>query len=135
MLLFKEVLTIKNNIYHCRLNLYHVRCGHCKKIAPEYEKAAQDLKEYEPDEPIPLAKVDAIANNELAQEYGVTGYPTFKVFRRGSAYEYKGGRDKHGKWHFFWLESKSIFGVGQFKRIFMDTGFKIHAYYSQFITC
>jgi len=52
-------------------------CGHCKKLAPEYEEAATALKEKN----IPLAKVDCTAEADLCKDYGVEGYPTLKVFR------------------------------------------------------
>jgi len=47
------------------------RCGHCKALAPHYEKAATALKEKN----IPLAKVDCVEQSELCQEHGVQGYP------------------------------------------------------------
>lgn len=53
------------------------RCGHCKRLEPEYAKASNPLKA----EGITLAKVDATEepNKALAEEFGVKGFPTIKV--------------------------------------------------------
>ena len=69
------------------------RCGHCKQLAPEYMKAAAELKP----EGILLAKVDATVETDLAQQYNVTGFPTLSVFRKGVKYEYSGGRESQGE--------------------------------------
>ena len=45
--------------------------------------------------PQKLAKVDATEAAELAQKYDVTGYPTIKMFRKGSVFDYNGGRERH----------------------------------------
>ena len=76
--------------------LFLPRCGHCKQLAPAYEKAAKQLKNRDPEPPIPLGKVDATVETELAKQFDVTGYPTLKMFRKGRVFEYNGPRDQHG---------------------------------------
>ena len=53
--------------------------GHCKTLAPEYVKAAAELVKLDP--PQYVAKVDATANEDLAQRFEVQGFPTLHFFR------------------------------------------------------
>lgn len=71
-------------------------CGHCKKLKPEYAKAAELIKYNDP--PVILAKVDCTeAGKETCNKFGVTGYPTLKIFRNGEfSQEYNGPREAGG---------------------------------------
>lgn len=56
-------------------------CGHCKRMKPEYEKAAVIMKEKK----IPgiLAAIDATKEKEIGNKFDVKGYPTVKYFSDG----------------------------------------------------
>ncbi len=73
-------------------------CGHCKKLAPEYETAATALAKNDP--PVTLAKVDCTdesGGKDTCGKYGVSGYPTLKIFRNGAvSADYSGPRDSAG---------------------------------------
>ncbi|XP_041371149.1 protein disulfide-isomerase A3-like [Gigantopelta aegis] len=69
-------------------------CGHCKKLAPEFEKAATALKRNDP--PVPLAKVDCTVNTKACGKHGVSGYPTLKIFRNGISEDFNGPREADG---------------------------------------
>ncbi|XP_039757287.1 protein disulfide-isomerase A6 homolog [Pararge aegeria] len=62
-------------------------CGHCKNLVPEYQKAARALKG--------IAKVGAInadQHKEFTKKYGVTGFPTIKMFVGNKQNPYQGQR-------------------------------------------
>ncbi|XP_012688715.2 protein disulfide-isomerase A4 [Clupea harengus] len=104
------------------VEFYAPWCGHCKRLAPEFEKAAQELSTRTP--PIPLAKVDATVEPDLATKYGVSGYPTLKIFRKGKPFEYTGPREKLGIVDFMsdqaGTPSKQIQTVKQIQELIKD---------------
>ncbi|MBA0560548.1 hypothetical protein Golob_017437, partial [Gossypium lobatum] len=64
-------------------------CGHCQALTPTWEKAANVLKGV-----ATVAALDADAHKSLAQEYGIRGFPTIKVFAPGKPpVDYQGARD------------------------------------------
>ncbi|KAJ2347762.1 protein disulfide-isomerase precursor [Coemansia sp. RSA 2618] len=74
------------------VEFYAPWCGHCKALAPEYEKAATALK----DENISLAKVDCTEEQALCEEMEIPGFPALKVFKDGDVSEYNGSRKEAG---------------------------------------
>lgn len=67
-------------------------CGHCQRLAPEWAKAASELKGK-----VKLGALDATVHPSVASDYDVKGYPTIKFFpagkkRSSDAENYEGGR-------------------------------------------
>ena len=83
------------------VEFYAPWCGHCKKLAPEYEAAARALRKSKT--AAMLAAVDCDAHKSLCDAHGVSGFPAIKAFlagrEKGSAYApetYAGSRDEEG---------------------------------------
>jgi len=82
------------------VKFYAPWCGHCKKMIPDYEKAARKLKKKAEADGyasggVRLAKVDATAEEALRDKYEVKTYPTMVIFKDGAVFgNYIGGRDK-----------------------------------------
>ncbi len=74
------------------VEFYAPWCGHCKQLAPKYEKLANIFAS---DSEVLIAKVDATEESELGNKYEIRGYPTIKYFPAGSAVpeDYQGGRE------------------------------------------
>jgi len=75
------------------VKFYAPWCGHCKKMAPDYEKVA---KAFANEQNVVVAKLDSDKYRDVASRFGVQGYPTLKFFPAGEnkeAQEYSSGRD------------------------------------------
>uniref|UniRef100_A0A1A8KN49 Protein disulfide-isomerase n=1 Tax=Nothobranchius kuhntae TaxID=321403 RepID=A0A1A8KN49_NOTKU len=78
------------------VKFYAPWCGHCKKLAPEFQKAARRLKGS-----VQFAKVDCTAHTVTCGRFGVTGYPTLKIFRYGKdSAPYDGPRTANGIYNY-----------------------------------
>ncbi|KAI8879240.1 thioredoxin-domain-containing protein, partial [Backusella circina FSU 941] len=69
------------------IKFYAPWCGHCKNLAPIWEKLAVKLQDKE----INLAEVNCEDNKDICSKYKVTGLPTLTLFVHGGKVKYNGG--------------------------------------------
>eukprot|EP00347_Sterkiella_histriomuscorum_P002789 403366793 len=92
---FDELVLNSKDIWF--VEFYAPWCGHCKKLEPEWNIAANKLKGQ-----VKLGKVDATVEQGLASRFGVKGYPTIKYWGYGegkkdsNAQDYQSSRDADG---------------------------------------
>lgn len=74
------------------VKFYAPWCGHCKKLAPDYEKFGTAFKKTKS---VVIGKVDCDVHKSACNKHGVKGFPTLKWFPAGSdkAEDYDKGRD------------------------------------------
>lgn len=84
---FEEIISRDELIL---VKFYAPWCGHCKKMAGDFKEAAEELKGK-----ATLVDLDATEEKDIAQKYGIRGFPTLKLFSKGEVIsDYKGGRTK-----------------------------------------
>ena len=82
-------------IPRAQVEFYAPWCGHCQKLAPDWSKAAKQLK---PIQGANLGAVDCDVEKDLCSQFGVKGFPTIKSFGgdKTKPEDYNGARDASG---------------------------------------
>mmetsp|Transcript_54013 Transcript_54013/g.150214 ORF Transcript_54013/g.150214 Transcript_54013/m.150214 type:complete len:232 (+) Transcript_54013:97-792(+) len=70
------------------VEFYAPWCGHCKQLAPHWERLPDLLAGK-----ARVGKVDATKERRVAGEYEIKGFPTLILIAKGSMYSYEGRRD------------------------------------------
>jgi protein disulfide-isomerase A6 len=63
------------------IKFYAPWCGHCKAMAPDWNKLADD---YADSSSVLIADVDCTVHQAVCSKFGVSGYPTVKYFKDGN---------------------------------------------------
>lgn len=82
---FDKLVTNSDEIWI--VEFYAPWCGHCKNLVPEYKKAAKALKGI-----AKVGAVDADDHKSFAQQFGVSGFPTIKIFNGKKHSPFQGQR-------------------------------------------
>lgn len=74
------------------VKFYAPWCGHCKNMAPAYAQLAQHF--HQDGSKVKIAKLDATVHKQFAEQFGIEGFPTIKLFINGQPIDYNGERSK-----------------------------------------
>jgi protein disulfide-isomerase A6 len=85
---FKKLVLDSDELWF--VEFYAPWCGHCKQLAPAWDKAADQLKGV-----VRLGAVDMTTDETVGQPYGIQGFPTIKFFgfNKQKPVNYESARD------------------------------------------
>ncbi|QSL64859.1 hypothetical protein MERGE_002163 [Pneumocystis wakefieldiae] len=64
------------------VKFYAPWCGHCKNLEPIYEKVYECFSS---DKHVSIVRLNADSYSDIAEEHGIQGFPTLKLFLKGSS--------------------------------------------------
>jgi thioredoxin domain-containing protein 5 len=78
--------TVKGSDQGWMLKFYAPWCGHCKKLAPTWDKLAEAADSFG------VGSMDCTTGQPICTKYKVRGYPTVKFAKGDKMYAYQGAR-------------------------------------------
>lgn len=93
-----EFSQVKKGIW--LVEFYAPWCGHCRNLAPEYEKAAKALKG--------IAHIAAVDADKERTDVQIQGFPTIKLFVDGKMSDYDGPRTAEGIVDFMFRKLRNV---------------------------
>ncbi|ETV90001.1 protein disulfide-isomerase domain [Aphanomyces invadans] len=92
------------------LKFYAPWCGHCKRLAPVWDKLSAELNAK--NDPTRVGKIDCTKYRRVCSRFSVNGYPSLFYVRDGQVYPYEGARSLEGFHEFVSSGYKKVESTG-----------------------
>nr|CCA27018.1 thioredoxinlike protein putative [Albugo laibachii Nc14] len=92
------------------IKFYAPWCGHCRRLAPTWNRLSQVLRERNGNARV--GKVDCTVHRRVCSRFGVNGYPTLFFVSDGQIYKYQGPRNVNALVEFISTGHKAATPVG-----------------------
>ena len=103
---FDKVIGQEQDVF---VEFYAPWCGHCKRLAPEYEKVGEAFSDVES---VVIAKIDATENDTPED---IKGFPTLIFYKKGSSEGEKYSGDRKSEAIIEWIKENASGDVSAVK--------------------
>lgn len=95
------------------VKFYAPWCGHCKKMAPDYQELGAKFNV--DGQKVKIAKIDCTVHKTFSEKYKIEGFPTLKLFVNGEPVDYQGERTKAAMLDFIQKKSNQKMKIAKTK--------------------